>query len=72
MTEILNAYDKALHDAIHEAMLNQDPALLLNNKRLSIIPIIEARVAEVHGLIADVGCGERLFRIYLAKNFDRD
>lgn len=34
---MLNEWDKALHDAIHTSMLDEDPGTLLNEGRLDIL-----------------------------------
>jgi len=71
MVQILNEYDKALHDAIHEEMLKSDPSRLLLNPRVEVLKIVKSVIGVPYGNVADVGCGSGYFAIYLAKNSDQ-
>ena len=68
MTEILSAFDKALHDQIHENMSKADPKFLLDNPRLKVLDMISD--FKISGHVADVGCGSGYFGIGVAKRFD--
>jgi len=71
MTQFLNNYDKALHDAIYEEMLKTDPARLFLNPRLKILKIVQSTIGSPFGVIADVGCGSGYFGIFLATQTDQ-
>jgi SAM-dependent methyltransferase len=68
MSEVLNAYDKALHDQIHAKMLMMDPEVLLNNPRLKVLDILAD--FDINGRVADIGCGSGYFGIAVAQRFD--
>ena len=65
---MLNNWDKALHDKIHQSMLQQDPSTLQNNHRLRIIDKISDKF-KIEGVVADIGCGNGYFGIGLARKF---
>ena len=65
---MLNNWDKALHDKIHQSMLEEDPSILQYNHRLRIIDIISNKF-KIEGIVADIGCGNGYFGIGLAKKF---
>jgi SAM-dependent methyltransferase len=66
---MLNEWDKALHDAIHTSMLDEDPGTLLNEGRLDILDKLKKKDLKIEGIIADVGCGSGYLGIGLAKRF---
>ena len=68
MTEILNKFDKLLHDKIHANMLKQKPENILDNPRLLILKELKNFI-DIRGIIADVGCGSGYFGIGTAKMF---
>ena len=68
MIEPLNAFDKALHDEIHDNMSKMDPKDLLMNPRLKILSMLANY--DIKGHVADVGCGSGYFGIGVAKHFD--
>ncbi len=65
---MLNEWDKALHDKIHTSMLMEDPKNLLKNRRLQILNFLGSNY-KIHGVVADIGCGNGYFGIGLAKKF---
>lgn len=67
MSEILNSYDKALHDQIHAKMLMMGPEGLLNNPRLKVLDILSD--FNISGRVADIGCGSGYFGIAVAQRF---
>lgn|GEM_PF-3451942 len=69
MSQILNEYDKALHDAIHQAMLASNPQELLKNNRLRIFRTVTPKVGSIYGTVADVGCGSGYLSVWMALNF---
>lgn len=69
MTEILNKFDKLLHDKIHAKMLEQNPENILDNPRLLILEELKTFI-NIHGVIADLGCGSGYFGIGTAKMFN--
>ena len=68
MSETLNAFDKALHDQIHDKMSKMDPKDLLTNPRLKVLDMLAD--FDISGHVADVGCGSGYFGIGVAKYFD--
>tara|TARA_B110000858_G_C17785131_1_gene466850 strand:- start:888 stop:1757 length:870 start_codon:yes stop_codon:yes gene_type:complete len=68
MSETLNAFDKALHDHIHEKMSKMDPIDLLTNSRLKVLDMLAD--FDISGHVADLGCGSGYFGIGVAKYFD--
>ena len=62
MNEILNKFDKLLHDKIHAKMLAQNPENILDNPRLLILEELKTFI-NIHGVIADLGCGSGYFGI---------
>jgi len=68
MSDTLNAFDKALHDQIHNKMSTMDPKGLLTNPRLKVLDMLAD--FDISGHVADVGCGSGYFGIGVAKYFD--
>ena len=69
MSSILNISDKALHDEIHNEMMNSNPETLLTNPRLQILDMIKG--FKISGVVADVGCGSGYLGIGLARKFEK-
>tara|TARA_Y100000590_G_scaffold20022_1_gene23386 strand:- start:2912 stop:3784 length:873 start_codon:yes stop_codon:yes gene_type:complete len=69
--KFLNEDDKALHDAIHDSMLKEDPSKLLDKGRIDVLKLVENAIGVPYGDVADVGCGNGYFGIYVAKNYNK-
>jgi len=68
MKETLNAFDKVLHEQIHQNMSKIDPKNILDNPRLKILDMLSD--FDIRGHVADVGCGSGYFGIGVARRFD--
>ena len=69
MPEILNKSDTKLHEAIHANMERMHPSKILLNPRINILKIFRRKIGNLHGTIADIGCGNGYLSIFMAKKY---
>ena len=69
MPEILNKSDTELHEAIHANMERMHPSKILLNPRINILKIFRRKIGNLHGTIADIGCGNGYLSIFMAKKY---
>jgi len=64
MTRVLNEYDKALHDAIHEDMLKSEPTRLLLNPRAEVLKVVHNVIGAPYGNVVDIRFGSRYLDMF--------
>lgn len=69
MSDILNSIDTELHEAIHADMERQHPSKILLNPRTNILKTLKGKIGNLHGTIADIGCGNGYLSIFMAKRY---